>query len=105
MNLTWYRDLLNNPADSTKKAKTIFSIDQIEISDARFSLINHSGLRAKTKLDFNNLNLTGINGIIEDFKIQDDTTNTHPKKKEPVKSLKNPIKRGKLKAPIDPHVL
>lgn len=74
MNLTWYMDLLKNPADSAKKTKSIFVIDQIDISDARFSLINHSGLKAKTKIDFNNLNLTGINGIIEDIKIQNDTT-------------------------------
>jgi len=73
-NITWYMDLIKNPADSTKKAKSKFSIDQIDISDASFSLINNYGLRAKTKIDFNNLNLTGINGIIEDLKIQDDTT-------------------------------
>jgi hypothetical protein len=74
MNLTWYLDMFKNPADSTKKSKSTFSIDQIDISDARFSLINHSGVRGKTKIDFNNLNLTGINGIIEDFRLQDDTT-------------------------------
>jgi len=74
MNLTWYMDMLKNPVDSAKKTKSKFVIDQIDISDARFSLINHSGLKAKTKIDFNNLNLTGINGIIEDVKIQNDTT-------------------------------
>ena len=74
MNLTWYLDLLKNPADSTNKAKTKFSIDQIDISDARFSLINNSGIRGKTLIDFNNLNITGINGIIVDFKVQDDIT-------------------------------
>jgi len=74
MNLTWYMDLLKNPADSAKKTKSKFVIDQIDISDARFSLINHSGLKSKTKIDFNNLNLTGINGVFEELKIQNDTT-------------------------------
>jgi hypothetical protein len=74
MNLTWYMNLLKNPSDTAKKAKSVFVIDQIDIRDARFSLINHSGLKAKTKIDFNNLNLTGINGIIEDLKILNDTT-------------------------------
>lgn len=74
MNLTWYMDLLKNPPDSTKKAKSIFSINQIDISDARFSLINHSAIRGKTIIDFNNLNLTAINGIIEDLNIQNGTT-------------------------------
>ncbi|MCX6325406.1 MAG: translocation/assembly module TamB domain-containing protein [Bacteroidia bacterium] len=74
MNLTSYMDLFKNPSDSTKKSKSKFSIDQIDISDARFSLINHTGLRSKTKIDFNNLNFKEINGIIEDLKIQNDTT-------------------------------
>jgi hypothetical protein len=74
MNLTWYLDLLKNPKDSTKTNSIIFSVDQIDISNARFSLIKHNGPAAKTKIDFNNLNMTGINGIIEDLKIRNDTT-------------------------------
>jgi len=74
MNLTWYLDLLKNPTDTIKKVSSRFSIAQIDISDARFSFINRTGLKAKTKMDFNNLNLTGINGIIEDLKILNDTT-------------------------------
>lgn len=74
MNLTWYLNLINNPADSAKKVNSTFSIDQIDLSNARFSFINHSGLRSKSKIDFNNLHLTGINGIIEDLKIKDSST-------------------------------
>ncbi len=74
MNLTWYLDQFRNPSDTAKKAKSTFSIDQIDISDGRFSHINHSGPRAKTKIDFNNLSLSGLNGIIEDLRIHDDTT-------------------------------
>jgi hypothetical protein len=74
MNLTWYLNMLKNKSDTTSKTKNIFAIDQIDISDARFSLINHTGLKSKTKIDFNNLNINGLNVIIEDFKTKDDTT-------------------------------
>jgi hypothetical protein len=74
MNLTWYLDMLKNPADTIKNTPSNFSVDEIDISDARFSLINHSGTRGKTVVDFNNLNLTSVNAIIEDLKIYNDTT-------------------------------
>jgi hypothetical protein len=74
MNLTWYLNLIKNPADTSKKTSVRFSIDQIDIADARFSLINRVNTRGKTRIDFNNLNLSGINGIIEDFKTLNDTT-------------------------------
>lgn len=74
MNINWYLDLLKNPTDTTHKAKTTISIDGIDISDARFSLINHNGIRSNSKLDFNNLNISGLTGRIEDLKIENDTT-------------------------------
>ncbi|HNW56826.1 MAG TPA: translocation/assembly module TamB domain-containing protein [Bacteroidales bacterium] len=74
MNLTWYIDQLKNPADTLKKANSLFSVDQIDLSDARFSLINKSKPRSKQEIDFNNLHLSSINGIIEDFKVANDTT-------------------------------
>ena len=74
MNLTWYLNLLKNPSDTIKKTGSRFSVDQIDINDARFSLINRTGLKAKTKIDFNNLNLRELNGIIEDLKIFNDST-------------------------------
>jgi hypothetical protein len=74
MNLTWYLDLIRNPSDTTKKGSSRFQIDQIDIRNARFSLINRTALKVKTRIDFNNLNLSGINGIIEDLKILNDTT-------------------------------
>ena len=73
INLTWYLNLLKTPADTVKKEGSKISVNQIDIRDARFSLINRNGIRGKTKIDFNNLNLSGINGIIEDFKILNDT--------------------------------
>jgi hypothetical protein len=74
MNLTTYLEMLKSPSDSLKKGNNQFFIDQIDISDARFSLINHTGLPGKTKIDFNNLNISNINGIIEDFKVLKDST-------------------------------
>ena len=38
MNLTWYLNLLKNPSDTIKKTGSRFSVDQIDINDARFSL-------------------------------------------------------------------
>jgi hypothetical protein len=74
MNLTWYLNLLKTPSDTTKKTAGRFAIDQIDISDARFSLINRNAVKGKTKVDFNNLQLSDIYGSIEDFKTLNDTT-------------------------------
>jgi hypothetical protein len=74
MNLTWYLNMLKSTSDSTKKIKNEFSVDQIDISDARFSLINKTGIKGKTKIDFNNLNIISLNGIIEDLRLKNDTT-------------------------------
>jgi hypothetical protein len=74
MNLTWYLDLFKNPADTTKKAGSRILVDQIDIDNARFSLINRTAIKGKTRIDFNNLKLYGINGIIEDLKTLNDTT-------------------------------
>jgi hypothetical protein len=74
MNLTWYLEMLKNPADTTKKTKPYFSVNQIDISNARFSILNHSSPAGVSKMDFNNLNVSSLNGIFEDFKIENDTT-------------------------------
>jgi hypothetical protein len=74
MNLTWYLNLFKNPADTVKKASGKLHIDEIDINNARFSLVNHSSPAGKTKMDFNNMHLSEINGIIEDVNNLDDTT-------------------------------
>jgi hypothetical protein len=74
MNLTWYLDLIRNPADTGKNSGSRISIDQIDFINARFSLINKSSPIGKTRINFNNLNLSDINGIIEDLKVLNDTT-------------------------------
>ncbi len=74
MNLAWYLDMLKNPTDTMKKGGVSFTVAQIDISDAKFSLINRAGVRGKTKIDFNNMVLRNVNGIVEDLKIKNDTT-------------------------------
>jgi len=74
MNLRWYLDLLKQPEDTTKKKSISVIINQIDISNARFALVNKTGKRSSTPVDFNNLRLYGINGIVEDFNIRDDST-------------------------------
>jgi hypothetical protein len=73
MNLTRYLNLLKTPSDTVKKPGIRLGIDQIDINNARFSLINYTSPKGKTMLDPNNLHLTGINGIIEDFRTANDT--------------------------------
>jgi len=73
MNLTWYLNLFKKQSDSTNKNKINLIIDQIDISDASFSYVKKSSIPSKTKIDFNNLKLTSINGILEDLKIINDT--------------------------------
>jgi hypothetical protein len=74
MNLMWYLDKLRNKNDTVNKPGSTIKIDRIEVSDARFSLINNKGAISKIPTDFNNLRLSGINGTLEDFLIQEDTT-------------------------------
>ena len=74
MNLTRYLNLIKAPSDTTNKAGSRIAIDQIEISNARFSLINRSVIKGKSKIDFNNLNLSDLNVTIKDFKTLNDTT-------------------------------
>ena len=75
MNLTWFLSQLGEPSDSVRKAPGSFSVSQIDITDARFSLINRSANKAKNAIDFSNLHLTGLNGTVEDFRIGNDSSN------------------------------
>jgi hypothetical protein len=74
INLAWYLDKIKNPADTTKKGGSRILVDEIDINDARFSLINETAPKGKTRIDFNRLNLSGIYGTIEDLKTFNDTT-------------------------------
>ena len=74
LNISWYLDLLRSPEDSLKKTESHFSINQIELSNARFSLINKSNIESSTPVNFNNLQLKDLNAILEEFEIYKDTT-------------------------------
>lgn len=74
MNLTWYLDMLRNETD-TLKEKTDIRINEINIINGRFSLINRTeGSKSKIPIDFSNLQLSAINGIAEDLLVKNDTT-------------------------------
>ena len=74
MNLTWYLKMIQKPKDSTSVKNSYFHVNQIEISDARFSLINHSGAPSKTLLDLNNIRLKDVNAIVENLDVRNDST-------------------------------
>ncbi len=73
MNLDWYLSKLGNAEDTVKKGGFRFTAEQIDISDARFALINHSVARGNALLDFSSLNVSDIHTTVEDLKIRDDT--------------------------------
>lgn len=74
MNLTWYLNLLSNSADTTSKSKGVIKINEIDISNARVSLVNKNNIKSNSPIDFNNLRLTSVNGIVEDLIIMDGAT-------------------------------
>lgn len=74
MNLSWYIDLLTNREDTIDKNGVAIKISRIEVSEGRFMLINRNGSKSKIPTDFSNLQVSGINGTLNDFHIQNDTT-------------------------------
>lgn len=74
MNLAWYLNLFQKQKDSTSGKNSNFHINQIDISDARFSLINKYAPPSKTPLDLNNIRITGINAIVENLDVWKDST-------------------------------
>jgi hypothetical protein len=74
MNLTWLLSQLKSSVDTTKQISASFSFDRVDILDGRFSFINRSMAKSKSRIDPNNLNLSNINGRIENIKILNDST-------------------------------
>ena len=66
--------MLQKPRDASAANNFYFHINQIDISDARFALFNKYAKPSKTLLDFNNLKLSGINGIVENLDARNDST-------------------------------
>jgi len=74
LNLRWYLDKMMTPGDTIKKTKSTIAINQLNIDSGRFALVNYLKSGSKAPMDLNNMHLSCINGIVEDFKIHNDTT-------------------------------
>ncbi|HKK40757.1 MAG TPA: hypothetical protein VJ963_00015, partial [Bacteroidales bacterium] len=73
-NLDWYLNLLRSPSDTTRKAGPRIRIDQVDISHSKFSLVNKNSVTEKKGINFNDLHVTHLNGIVEDLRILNDST-------------------------------
>ena len=74
LNLTWYIDLLRQQEKDTTILPVKILINHTDIRNASFSLINRTASAGGEAIDFNNLRIRDINGILEDFSIMNDTT-------------------------------
>ena len=74
MNINRYLKFIRNPQADSKKKKANITVSEIDLNNARFSLTNEALARDTSRIDFKNLQLSEINGIIEDIKILNDTT-------------------------------
>ena len=74
MNLTWYLDMLGSSDSTDGKSNGRFAINRITIREGTFLLQNSNGAGTGMTIDFNKLRLTGINGEINDLRIENDST-------------------------------
>lgn len=74
MNLTWYLQILNREENTDRKKNSKISISRIELTDGRFSLINRNSEKKVSAIDFGNLHISDLNGVIEDLDLYNDTT-------------------------------
>jgi len=75
LNITWFIDQMRSDSISKDGKKPEISIYQTDIRNGKFLL--RTGKREQKRnssIDFSNLNMSGINGIIESFTISGDTT-------------------------------
>ncbi len=73
MNLRWYLDLIRNTSDSSKKKNTLFHISRIELTNGRFSLVNRINPPSGMLVNFNDMNLSGIDASVRNLEIRDDS--------------------------------
>lgn len=75
MNIKWYLEKLREKKDTAARPISL-SIDRIDIKDARFVLKNLSPEKKNNngKISFSDLELSELNGIVEDLRVKDDTT-------------------------------
>ena len=73
MNLTIFLEKLKKPADTTKTIKYLFSVSQLDINDGRFIFRDERGKESKTRIDFSNIRLSGINTQVENIVVGKDS--------------------------------
>ncbi len=74
LNLNWYLDLLRQQDKESRQLPVTIRINHTDIRNASFSLINRTADAGGEAINFNNLRIRDINGILEDFRIMNDTT-------------------------------
>jgi hypothetical protein len=76
MNLTWFLDKLKNPSDTVKKGSIKITIDQVNLNNANFALIKTGDTESskKARINFSDLRLSSVNGVVRDLQIYNDTT-------------------------------
>ncbi|MDY0098342.1 MAG: translocation/assembly module TamB domain-containing protein [Bacteroidales bacterium] len=74
MNLKWYLDLIRkSPPEKKGKKKSQFHVNSIFLKDARFVLRNMLKDQVREVINFNNLQLSQINGYVNDLNIESDS--------------------------------
>ncbi len=74
LNLNWYLSLLRSQEKENKNTPVTVQINHTDIRNGSFTLINRSATARAEGIDFNNMRIRDINGIMEDFRIMNDTT-------------------------------
>jgi hypothetical protein len=74
MNLTWALDKLRSSDSTGGNSSTLISVSSIKIREGRFLLRNMRDTETSTKINFNNLQLAGINCELDDFMTGNDST-------------------------------
>ena len=74
MNLNWYLNILQGGKNASASRKSYFRVNQVDIVDGRFSLQNKFTTPLNTKINFNDLKLSGINAIVENIEVRNDST-------------------------------
>ncbi len=74
LNLNWYLDLLRQQEKGSTPTPVKIQINHTDIRNASFSLINRTVAAGGEAIDFNNLHIRDVNGILEDISIMNDTT-------------------------------
>jgi hypothetical protein len=74
MNLTWALDKLRSSDSTGGKSSTLISVNSIKIREGRFLLRNIRDSETSSKINFNNLQLAGINCELDDLRAGPDST-------------------------------